>query len=184
MQPQALSSSARHRGRSVCQSQSSVTHVYYVSRFASSHDNATLTPCRGILFEKKTNLFAPSQEIPRILWNLKVHYRINKGPPPIPILSHINPVHAPPLMSWRSIETLAFLLQIVSFRQFYPPLSCKHLSSPHTCYMWRPSYYFDLITRIMYGEVYTPLSSSICSLLHSPIISFLLCPNVLFSTLF
>ena len=45
---------------------------------------------QGLSWE--ANQFSASQEIPPILWILKVHHHIHKCQPPVPILNKIDPV--------------------------------------------------------------------------------------------
>ena len=136
------------------------------------------------------NWFAASQEIPRISRNPKVHYRTHKRPPPVstwaspiqsiyPPTSHLPEIH-PDIIHPSRPRSPQWSLSLR-----FPHQDPIHpLSSPirATCPAHLILLYF--ITRTILGEQYKSFSSSLCSLLYSPVTSSLLGPNILLNTLF
>ena len=106
------------------------------------------------------NRFSASQEIPHISRNPKVHHRIHKCPPPVPILSQLDPVIPPHPTSWRSILILYSYLPLGTpsghlpsgfpTKTLYTPLLCLQ-----TCYMPRPSH-----SSLFYNTKKYPVSST------------------------
>ena len=141
-----------------------------------------LTPRCKVLLEKLTGLQLV-KKFPAF------HGRTHKRPPAVSILGQPNPVHTP---TSHLLEIHPNIIHPSTPRspQWFPSLRFPHqnpihpLSSPirATC----PAYLIllDFITRTILGEEYKSFSSSLCSLLHSPVTSSLLGPNILLNTMF
>jgi len=94
----------------------------------------------------KVNKSSNSQEMPLILWNPEVHYHIHNSLPPVPILSQINPIHAPiPLVKDPFQYSLCLRLSLES--SLLPPSIPNPVCTcpvPQTCHMVCPSHsWFD-----------------------------------------
>ena len=97
--------------------------------------------------------------------------------PPPPIPPPEDPSYCyPPICAW--------VFPVVSLPQVshQNPVFTSHLT--HTCYMPAHLILLVLITRIIFGEEYKALSSSLCNFLHSPVTSSLLGSNIPLRTLF
>ena len=136
----------------------------------------------------EADCFSASQESYCMFWSSKVHYHIHNCLLPVPILSHIDPVHALTSHLWRSILILSSHLCLgLPSGLFHTGIPTKTLYMPlfSPIHATWPAHYIilGLITWTILGEEYRSLSSSLCNLLHSPVTLSFLGPNILLNTL-
>jgi hypothetical protein len=120
------------------------TECMWLRAVDSVRNSNQLTSWSWDLLEKpQVASCAVTQELPNILWNSKVHYRVHKSPPLVPIPSQINPIHTTP-SSLRSIFILSTHLRLGLPTGLFPS---------------------GFLTKVLYAFLFSPF------VLHSPPIS-------------
>jgi hypothetical protein len=118
-----------------------------------------------------------SKKIPHSLFNQNLHYRVHKNPPLAPLLAKsIHPI------SSTSVSILSShirqCLPSGFFLSCFPTKTYVHVF-PHTCYVHHPFSFssYDYSNNIWWGVCIT-------NLLHPPVTSSHLVPNIFLNTLF
>jgi len=137
----------------------------------------------------ETNRSSAGQEISHILWNPKVHFRIQKRPPTVAIWTRPVQSRPPHSTSWIPILILSSHLRLgrlsVPFPSSFPTKTSVYTSLiSHTYHMPLPTHFSwsDHQNYTWWGVKI--ISFSLCSFLQSPVTSTLLGPNTFFSILF
>jgi hypothetical protein len=123
----------------------------------------------------EANRCSASQEIPCILWKPKFHLRIQKYPPPVPILRQINAFHALHPTYWRSILILSSHVSLglpgclfpsgFHTNTLYTPLLSPYVlhASPNHSRFYHPNnigWEVQIIKLLVYGFLHSPVTSS------------------------
>ena len=146
-----------------------------------------ITYCMQHSYCWEENRFSAAQEIPHILWNMKLHYRIHKCLTPLPILSHSEAVFTPTSLTFSLIFSIQIKLGIPGalFLQGSPS---KTLYIPLPSTIWVTcsihSILLDFTKKKLLGKIYNTLSTSLYSFMHFSFTSSLLGPDILLHTVF
>jgi len=105
----------------------------------------------------EANNHSPNKDIPYLLWNPNIHYHVHKNPPPISILSQMNPVYI--FQSYFPNIHSDTILSFVPRSSVFPPgFHTKILYAFLICPMCATCLthiILDLITLVTFGEAYT-----------------------------